>query len=442
LESENNTPSEHQLLAFREATRNAVGILIGAPGTGKTWLIARIIESLSATQKVIAIAAPTNKAANRITETLKQQGVEATAATIHGILGAQIDNRGKFKFYYNSNNRLSVDYIIIDESSMIDGSLLYSLLEATPDHANVLFVGDCDQLSPVGRGAPLRDMIAAVVPCGKLSEIRRNAGSIVKACHAIKNNETFDCHTQDIEDESSNLVMLNFNAKNPLPTIQKILNYENEKDNNFNRLNDAQLIVATNDKSAVSRKQLNAEMVKWLNYKPDRDEKQNRFFEGDKVICLANGSTVTDKNKPIRVANGDIGYIEHSMKETYCVDINGTLVIVPKHSDQWGIYDFDLGYTITAHKSQGSQWKVVIIALDSSFAGNMVCDRHWIYTAISRAERRCYVLGSVEQIQHMTRKSNMWNRKTTLVEQFNERKFKNINTQFKEFCDGKKSIDE
>ena len=420
-QSTEHCASEHQIAAYKDATYGPVGLLIGAPGTGKTWLVAQIVKTLHASNRLVAVVAPTNKAANRIAETFQSQGVDAGATTIHSLLGAEIDD-GMFRFRYDEKNKLPCDFVIVDESSMVDSGLMASLLSALPDDANILFVGDQDQLSPVGRGAPLRDMIEIGLPCGKLSEIRRNAGAIVKACHTIKSETMFDCHVRSISEatDENNLVLLQYDPKNVMATIQKIIA---EQLLTITPVN-TQVIVATNEKSPVSRVVLNKELRKYFN--PNADEAQ-RISEGDKVICLANGNAkLATEDKTIRVANGDIGFVEQEMKESYYVNIYDKIVVVPKNSDQWGAYDFDLGYAITCHKSQGSEWPIVIIALDPSFAGGMVCDRHWIYTAISRARQRCYILGSESQIRTMIRKSNMWNRKTTLVEQYQDIKWSHL----------------
>ena len=428
-ENEQNKPSDHQKAAFLEATKKPLGLLIGAPGTGKTWLVARIIDAIKATGKTLAVAAPTNKAANRMSETFRDQEIDLKANTIHSLLMAEIED-GAFKFRYNATNKLPCDFVIIDESSMIDSRLMASLLDALTDETNILFVGDPDQLSPVGRGAPLRDMIASGIPCGKLSEIRRNAGSIVVACRDIKGKTMFNCHAKDVDDAENNLVLLRYNANDPVATIRDIIDYESKWESEFRPVIDTQVLVATNEKSPVSRKALNEQLR--IFFSKNMEIKNTKgFIEGDKVICLANGNAnlACDRGQ-VRVANGDIGFVENEMKESYHIEINNQMVVVPKNFDQWGAYDFDFGYAITVHKSQGSQWPVIIIALDSSFAGGMVCDRHWIYTAISRAVRRCYILGNESQIQGMIRKSNMWNRKTMLETVIKEIRWKHINSKW------------
>jgi len=179
------SPSEHQLQAYRLAIQAAVGLLVGSPGTGKTWLVGRIIDTIQRSGGSYAVCAPTGKAALRVMESLKAQGITVMATTIHKLLCPQVGRDG-WEFTFGVDCKLPYDFIIVDESSMIDIGLLKSLLDAVKDEANVLFVGDHEQLPPVGKGAPLRDMIQSGVPCGKLTEIRRNAGEIVKACAAIR----------------------------------------------------------------------------------------------------------------------------------------------------------------------------------------------------------------------------------------------------------------
>lgn len=420
-----NEPSNHQLEEYKSATKGKLGIIAGSPGTGKTWLVARIIESIKKTDHTLAVAAPTGKARGRITESLAAQGVNETAATIHSLLQAEIVAGGGFTFRYNESNRLPFDFVIVDESSMIDNHLLACLLNALRPEAHLLLVGDPDQLSPVGRGAPLRDLIVAGVPCGKLHEIRRNAGAIVHACASIREEKMFDCHTTDPNDLEKNLVLVKVSQETDpvMKTIREIVERENVTSN------DVQVVVATNEKSPVSRKILNKHLCEFFN-PCDRDEKR-RFEIYDKVICLANGNAETANNQgQIRVANGDVGFIENDFKECYHVDINDNIAVVPKHGDTWSAYNFDFGYSITVHKSQGSEWPVVIIILDASFAAGMICDRHWIYTAISRARNRCYILGSESQVKAMIKKSKMWERETTLVERIREMKWSNLSKQW------------
>jgi exodeoxyribonuclease V alpha subunit len=425
-----NIPSEHQLEQYKNATKSSVGLLTGSPGTGKTWIVGRVIETLRKNGEPVFVCAPTGKAALRVVESLKLQGVNVIATTIHSLLYAQVVN-GTWQFQFNETNRLQCKYLIVDESSMIDILLLKSLLQATPNDCNVLFVGDPDQLSPVGRGAPLRDMIAAEIPCGKLTEIRRNSGEIVQACANIRDNKKVEYIGKTLE-SPENLIILKTpqELKDVMKTIEQIHKKEGESVLN------TQIIVAINEKSPLSRNKLNDSLQDYFNPLPTGNAEQylskvKKFRMGDKIICLSNGiADTTRTGVQVRVANGDIGTIENIVKEGLIVSLNNDMIIVPSFNDTWGESDWDLGYAISGHKSQGSEWPVVIVILDSSFSAGMICDRHWIYTTISRAKKRCYLLGNQLSIEAMSKISKMWNRKTLLKERFLMQKWSFLDAEF------------
>ena len=189
--------SDHQAEGLAPIlTGGRLGVLEGGPGTGKTYTAAALIRAWIAQNgpASIAIAAPTGKAAVRITEAMINNGLSGLQAkTIHSLLKvAEADGGDGWKFEFNASNPLPQRLIVCDESSMLDTSLTYSLFSALEDNAHVLLVGDINQLPPVGHGAPLRDIIAAGAPHCRLTEIHRNAGSIVQACHAIAAGKMFE----------------------------------------------------------------------------------------------------------------------------------------------------------------------------------------------------------------------------------------------------------
>jgi exodeoxyribonuclease V alpha subunit len=191
--SQSLTPHQRETVSPLLSSR--IAILGGSPGTGKTFTAAQIIKSTAAEhgETSIKIAAPTGKAAVRINESMQKHGVYIRARTIHSMLGVQeADGGGGWSFVHNRSNPLECQFLVVDESSMIDCDLMASLLAARPRGCSILFVGDVGQLPPVGHGAPLRDMIAAGIPYGELTEIQRNAGAIVNACAAIRRGESFE----------------------------------------------------------------------------------------------------------------------------------------------------------------------------------------------------------------------------------------------------------
>ncbi len=289
-------PSEHQVERLTAATRLPVGLFLGGPGTGKShtlgYLLREIIRQHG--EASVCVCAPTGKAAVRATQALNLAGVNIKATTIHRTLMVQESGYGgdEWAFAFNAANPLPFRFIVVDESSMIDASLMASLLDACGRGTHVLFVGDPYQLPPVGHGAPLRDMIdagAAHISQGELTEVRRNAGQIVHACARIKNGESFE--TADVIDldpvppaPPKNLKLIEtrgevHSAETLLELIPRLTK--------FHPVWQTQVIVARNTRGELSRKKLNEKLHAMLN--PDGYAVDgNPFKVGDKIICTRN----------------------------------------------------------------------------------------------------------------------------------------------------------
>jgi exodeoxyribonuclease V alpha subunit len=441
-------PSAHQAKEIDRATEAAVGCFTGGPGTGKSHTVSFLLSELVRRfgQQKIAVAAPTGIATARITTYMQERGLSIRATTIHRLLeiGRAGTDGGGWGFQRNAENQLDQRYLIVDETSMIDTNILADLLDACATGTHVLFVGDPFQLPPVGHGAPLRDLIAAGVPTGQLTETRRNSGTIVQVCSAIKVGQPFDLPAKlDLEAESPvNLRFVECRPDETLDTIETIL--KNVK--RFNPVWDAQILVATNEKSEVSRKAVNDRFQKVLN--PDGVRFSGLpFAVGDKVICLKNSNLKTAEyhgRKSLAVelsnsdryqisreeaylANGDIGQVIAVGKPGVVLGFKPREIWVPKsrtkkeddNGSGGAMGDFDLAYGITVHKSQGSQWPLVIIVADKS--GGAVADRNWWYTAISRAQRACIIVGDRAAFETQSRRETMSRRKTFLAEILNEK---------------------
>jgi exodeoxyribonuclease V alpha subunit len=439
-------PSAHQAREMDVATTMAVGCFTGGPGTGKSHTVSYLLWMLTkrfGSQK-IAVAAPTGIAAHRITQYLAERGLSIRATTIHRLLeiGRNGQDGGGWGFLRWSANPIEQRYLIVDEASMIDANLLADLLEACATGTHVLFVGDPFQLPPVGHGAPLRDLIAAGVPTGQLAEVRRNSGTIVEACAAIKDGAAFVGPTR-LELDAENPVNLRFVECQPsetLDTIESIL--RNAK--RFDPIADTQILVANNEKSEVSRKAVNERFQKVLNPGGIRVE-GIPFAVGDKVICLKNSTlklaeyhgrksfavelSNADRYQTTReetyVANGDTGRVLAVGKSGAVVSFGGRQIWLPKSKPKkddeasgGAMGDFDLAYGITTHKSQGSQWQLVIVIADKS--GGSVADKNWWYTAISRAQKACLIVGDVSAFATQSRRETLSRRKTFLSEILNE----------------------
>ena len=445
--------SDHQRGQYAAATgSNGYLVLLGGrPGTGKTFSLARILAKVPAGRS--AVVAPTGKAAVRITESLQRAGVQGMrATTIHSLLGPSRDeDSGEWAFEHDEANPLDLDWIFVDETSMCDCALLGSLLAARGSNCRVMLIGDVNQLAPVGHGAPLRDLIAAGLPLGNLVDIQRNAGRIVRCCHGIVDKHRFEPSPKlDLAAESPEN-LLHIEKREPedqIETLKTVLEKFRQGaalgERQIDPVWDCQVIVPVNAKSPLARVRLNAALQGYLN--PGGESvKGSPFRVDDKVCCLKNGwiscgSThglkggpwnESQKDGKVYVANGELGKVTAVAPNLTHIRLwlPDRLVKVPRGntSDSEGDEEsngagceWDLAFAISGHKSQGSQWPVVITMADAYPGARMLCDRAWLYTALSRAETLAMTIGQREVLDGMCAKSNMWQRKTHLVESIAE----------------------
>lgn len=439
--------SDHQREQYSLAARGSIGILGGRPGTGKTFTLARILGQVP--PRSSAVAAPTGKAAVRITESLQSAGVQGIrATTIHSLLGPSRDeDSGQWSFEHNEDNPLELDWIFVDESSMCDTSLTGSLLAARPPGCRIMFIGDVNQLAPVGPGAPLRDMTAAGVPYGELTEIRRNAGRIVRCCHGIIDKHRFEPSPKlDLAAESPEN-LLHVERREPAAQIDAIKGMlerfregQTIAERRIDPVWDCQILVPVNEKSPLGRIALNKVLQGFLN--PTGDTvKGNQFRVGDKIVNGENGRFPVEDRIPKGVVGGPWNKQQKDGK-VYCANgeqakvlavqpnyttarlwLPDRIIRIPKGNEQsedgepiGNGCSWELAYALSVHKSQGSQWPVTITVADSFPGAKMLCDRSWLYTALSRAETLGITVGQRGVLDDMCRKSHLWNRKTFLVE--------------------------
>lgn len=448
------TPSEHQVAELTLATKSAVGCFVGGPGSGKTTTLSFLLQLIIADygRQSVAVVAPTGKAAVRAGESLRARGVDLAATTIHRVLeiGRNGHDDGGWGFLRNRYTPLEQRFVIVDESSMVDVQLMADLLEACTDGTQVLFVGDPYQLPPVGHGAPLRDLLASrVVSVGELTEIRRNSGSIVRACASIKSGSPveFPPSLNLDADDKLNIKIVECDQTQVPQTVEAVLKALTR----FDRVWETQVITGLNDKSDSSRTKLNTRLARLLN--PDgRDVKANPFRVGDKIICKRNASlkvvVPTGKSadpqsalnadwyhKPAfgpqewYVANGEIGRVVAVNSKSSVVRFGGAdvpLVTVPvgkpkpsddgeqPQADGGCQLDFQPAWAITVHSSQGSEWPCVVCVIDD--AASQIADRNYWYTAISRARSLCILVGPRGVFEKQVKRQAIDRRRTFLTE--------------------------
>lgn len=386
---------EIQKRSIRFAINTKFMILTGGPGTGKTTTIKGIIDCLKQNGIKIILTAPTGRAAKRITETT---GLEAK--TIHRLLG--------YKYHSictkNENNKLVGDVIIIDESSMIDVFLMYNLLKAIPLEMKVIMVGDCDQLPPVGPGNVLNDIIRSnIVPVIKLKKVYRQAGKsdIIKNAHRINNGEypEFKKNNTDfffIEENNTDKVteIIKGLCSKRLPKYYKV-----------DCIRDIQVLCPM-QKGKAGVINMNDVLQGVLN-----KNQISLYYRGiqyklnDKVMQIKN-------NYDKEVFNGDIGLIKYvNIKEkTLTVNFDGRNVVY-KESE---LEELTLAYAITIHKSQGSEYPIVVMPV--TLEHKVMLYRNLLYTGITRAKNVLVMVGNRQAVNYAVDNINSETRNTYLCE--------------------------
>ncbi|OUN70344.1 AAA family ATPase [Drancourtella sp. An57] len=425
LEKQNeSTLDERQREAVAEAVKNGIFILTGGPGTGKTTTINAMIRYFLSEGMDIRLAAPTGRAAKRMTETT---GYEAQ--TIHRLLevSGNPEETGKGGFGRNQENPLETDVVIIDEMSMVDLPLMHALLSAVIPGTRLILVGDINQLPSVGPGKVLKDLIdSEVFPVMMLTRIFRQAqeSDIVVNAHRInaglevrldnKSRDFFFLKRQDADVIISVILTL----------IQKKLpRYVDAK------MTDIQ-VLAPMKKGLLGVERLNRILQQYLN--PPSPKKQEKeygekiFRVGDKVMQTKNNyqleweiatkyGLVVDKG--IGVFNGDIGIVTaiHTYDETVEVEFDEKRKV--KYPFKL-LDELELAYAVTIHKSQGSEYPAVIIPLLSG-PKQLYC-RNLLYTAVTRAKKCVTLVGSDTVFQEMIRNVEEQKRNTSLSERIRE----------------------
>jgi len=372
----NITLAESQKVAIEKALDNRLMVITGGPGTGKTTLVNSLLKTLAAKKLNIKLCAPTGRAAKRLSEST---GLEAT--TIHRLL--EIDPAyGGFK--RNEESPLSCDYLVIDETSMVDVPLFYSLLKALPLHSALLLVGDVDQLPSVGAGQVLKDIInSKVISTVQLTEIFRQAATSNIITNAHRVNHGILPNMQITREESDFYFVEAEHGDNIINKIITMVKDRIPKKFNLDPVQDIQLLCPMQRGGAGARS-LNIELQKVLN--PNHT---NGIVKFGQIFAVGDKIMQTENNYDKEVYNGDIGIIKAINEQDQEIIINFYNRDVTY--DYTDLDQITLAYATTIHKSQGSEYPAVIIPI--TMQSYMMLRRNLIYTAITRGKKLVVIIG-------------------------------------------------
>ncbi|MCX6384777.1 MAG: ATP-dependent RecD-like DNA helicase [Actinobacteria bacterium] len=390
---------EYQQEAVISAVSEKILVITGSPGTGKSTILNYILKIFEMDNKNVKLAAPTGRASKRLSETTGKE-----AKTIHRLLEY---NPKLNTFLKNNRRKLSCDLLIIDEASMLDIKLMKNLIDAIDYKTRIIFVGDVDQLPSVGPGNVLNDIInSKVFKVVRLNKIYRQFGrsKIIYNAHRIRDG-LYPSLIFNSEDDNINdfYFIEKSEQEDVVNTILKMLLYNLPNKFGFDPLKDVQILVPVN-KGIVGVENLNLRIQEKFNSNLKKIMRGSTEFRlNDKIIQQKN-------NYEKDVYNGDIGFIkdiDFELQE-FKVDFSGKIVT-------YNFYDTDeinLSYAISIHKSQGSEFKCVIVPILTSHY--MLLQRNLLYTAITRAKELVVLIGSKKAIGMAVSKNNVENRFTNL----------------------------
>lgn len=413
---------EHQVEAVKEAVRNGLLVITGGPGTGKTTTINTIIRYFELEGMDIFLAAPTGRAAKRMSETT---GFEAR--TIHRMLELNGGMEGNAGFEKNEQNPLETDVIIIDEMSMVDISLMYSLLKAIAAGTRLILVGDVNQLPSVGPGSVLKDIIDSnEFHTVKLTKIFRQASTsdIIVSAHKINRGEPVSLDNKSMDFfflkryEADKIINVTLQLiKQKLPKFVGASEYDIQ-------------VLTPMRKGLLGVERLNGILQMYLNpadkRKREKEHGSTIFREGDKVMQTKNNYQLEWEirskyglciDKGTGIFNGDMGIIEeiNDFAETMTVSFDeGRMVEYPYKL----LDELELAYAVTIHKSQGSEYPAVVIPLLSG--PRMLMNRNLLYTAVTRAKKCVTIVGNDTTFNQMIENNSQLKRYSGLRDRLTE----------------------
>ena len=405
--------AEEQINAIVTACKSNVMILTGGPGTGKTTTVKGIIAMFKNYNLRVLCAAPTGKASKRM-----KGATGENAKTVHKILEVRSDAESGFKFGKNEHSPLDADALVIDESSMIDTMLMNSILKAVPETMKLILVGDIDQLPSVGCGNVLHDMIkSGVIPTVRLTKIFRQAeqSDIVKNAHLInqgiippfKNRKDGDYFFMDVAKRSQEEIR------------DSIVEYVCEKLPKFYGVDPSEIqVLAPMKKGHTGVIELNDYIQNRLN--PPIIGKEAMFY-GDRILREGDRIMYTCNDYDKEVFNGDVGKIvsivtvgeddeDNCGKRYFKVDFDGRIVSFDINEAS----DFMLAYATTIHKSQGSEYDIVVMPLTNS--NYMMLQRNLLYTGVTRAKKVFVLFGQKQAVATAIKTLKVVKRNTRLAE--------------------------
>ncbi len=413
---ENITYAPMQRKAITQAVNSGVMVLTGGPGTGKTTVIRAVVRIISRLGMRYALAAPTGRAAKRMSEATSEE-----AKTIHRLLEVTFTESDRQHFIRNKSNLLTEDVIIIDEASMIDVLLMAALLEAIKPGAKLILIGDADQLPSVGAGNVLADIIASdTVNTVHLKDIFRQAGEslIVTNAHDINEGRYPDLQTKN----NDFFFLPRATDEETAETIAQLCKVRLPKKYGAEILDNLQIITPTR-MSCCGVEALNVRLQQALNPPgANKREKKARgviFREGDKVMQIKNDYDmiwIKDGAEGTGVFNGDIGKIikVDNQDEELVIDFEGRIT----EYDYSLLDELEHAYAVTVHKSQGSEYKTVIIPA-FRFSKRLLT-RNLLYTAVTRAQQMVIIVGDAQAINDMVDNNRQTLRYTSLCERLTD----------------------
>jgi exodeoxyribonuclease V alpha subunit len=393
-----------QRRAVREVWTSGVTILTGGPGTGKTTLVRVIVGAAKAVNMRVALAAPTGRAARRMSEATGED-----AATIHRLLKFQPSAQA---FFHNEDEPLDADLLIVDESSMIDTALLAALVSACPDGCRVVFVGDADQLPSVGPGDVLTSLIAcAQIPVARLNEVFRQEGAsqIITNAHNILRGQLPDALASSERPGDFYWIKVE-DPKRAQELIIEVVTKRIPSAFGLDPRHDIQVLcpmrrgeVGCDTLNPLLQAALHADAPRWRRA-PDK-----LWCVGDRVIQTRNDYTQ-------EVYNGDVGVIEALLPAEQKLYVRFDERVVSYGPEQ--LPDLQLANALTIHKSQGSEYPAVVIPMLTQHF--MMLRRQLLYTAITRAKRLVILIGSPRAVEIAVREARATTRHTQLAHRLSQ----------------------